>query len=230
MIELYSFPTPNGKKISIALEELGLDYRIIPINIMRNDQFLPEFLAFSPNNRIPAIIDLAPADGGEPLPVFESGAILIYLAEKTGHFLPTDLRGRKTVLEWLMWQMGGIGPMLGQAHHFRRFAPEKIDYPIQRYTKEAQRLYGVLETRLQGRDFVSGAYSIADMALFPWMMAPYHEWQGVAIEDFPNVRDWLARVEARPAVQRGLEAGNALWQNPPLSDEERKQLFLREAR
>jgi len=227
MIELYAFPTPNGRKITIALEEMGLEYRIIPINIQRGDQFMPEFLAFSPNNRIPAIIDRSPIDGGDPIPVFESGAILVYLAEKTGKLLSTQTRERKTVLEWLMWQMGGAGPMLGQAHHFRRFAPEKLDYPIKRYTDEAHRLYGVLEKRLQGRDFVAGDYSIADIALFPWMMAPYHEWQGITITEYPHIKAWLDRIHSRDAVQRGLEAGNTLWQNPPLGDAEKASLFLR---
>lgn len=229
MIELYAFPTPNGHKITIALEELALPYRIVPINIVRGDQFWPEFLAISPNNRIPAIVDTAPADGGAPLPVFESGAILMYLAEKTGQLLPTELRARKSVLEWLMWQMGGAGPMLGQAHHFRRFAPERIDYPIRRYTDEARRLYGVLEKRLQGRDYVADAYSIADIALLPWLMAPYHEWQGIALADFPGIAAWLARLQARPAVQRGLGAGEALWSAPPLTATERQALFLRDA-
>ncbi len=227
MIELYAFPTPNGHKITIALEELGLDYTIIPINITRNDQFLSEFLAISPNNRIPAIIDFHPADAGAPIPVFESGAILIYLAEKTGQLLPTDIRARKTVLEWLMWQMGGAGPMLGQAHHFRKFAPEKIDYPITRYTNEAKRLYGVLEKHLEGREFVGDNYSIADIALFPWMMAPYHEWQGIEIAQYPNIKAWLARIDERDAVQRGLSAGDEVWQNPPLTEAEKKALFLR---
>lgn len=229
MIELYAFPTPNGHKITIALEELALPYRIVPINIVRGDQFWPEFLAISPNNRIPAIVDTAPADGGAPLPVFESGAILIYLAEKTGQLLPGELRARKSVLEWLMWQMGGAGPMLGQAHHFRRFAPEPLDYPIRRYTEEARRLYGVLEKRLQGRDYVADTYSIADIALLPWLMAPYHEWQGIRLTDFPCIAAWLARLQARPAVQRGLAAGEALWSAPPLSAAERQSLFLRDA-
>jgi GST-like protein len=227
MIELYAFPTPNGHKITIALEELALEYRIIPINISRGDQFLPEFLAISPNNRIPAIIDRTPRDGGTPVPVFESGAILMYLAEKAGRLLPAETRPRKTVLEWLMWQMGGAGPMLGQAHHFRQFAAEKLDYPIQRYTNEANRLYGVLEKRLQGRSYVADEYSIADIALFPWMMAPYHEWQGIEIAQYPNINAWLARIAARDAVQRGLHAGDALWKNPPLTADEKAGLFLR---
>ncbi len=225
MIDLYAFPTPNGRKITIALEELGLAYRITPINIMRGDQFWPEFLAISPNNRIPAIIDRDPPGGGAPIPVFESGAILLYLAGKTGQLMPAGLRDRTVVLEWLMWQMGGVGPMLGQAHHFRRFAPEKIDYPIQRYTAEAQRLYGVLEKRLQGRDYVAGDYSIADIALYPWMMAPYHEWQGIDLAAFPAITAWQQRIAARPAVQRGLTAGDGLWQNPPLDATARQRAF-----
>jgi GST-like protein len=228
MIELYAFPTPNGHKICIALEALALDYRVIPINITRDDQFWPEFLAISPNNRIPAIVDLAPDDHDGPLPVFESGAILIYLAEKTGRLLPAVGRARKAVLEWLMWQMGGLGPMLGQAHHFRRFAPEPLDYPIRRYTDEARRLYGVLDTRLQHHDWVADDFSIADIAIYPWVMAPYDEWQGVAIGDFPNVAAWRERMAALPAVQRGLKAGEDHWSDPPLDAEARRQLFLRQ--
>lgn len=168
MIELYYWPTPNGHKITLFLEEAGLDYRIHPVDISAGDQFKPDFLAFSPNNRMPAIIDTAPADGGEAVTVFESGAILLYLAEKTGLFLPTDLRGRKTVTEWLFWQMGGLGPMAGQNHHFGIYAPEKIPYAINRYVNETNRLYGVLDRRLADSTFVAGEqYSIADMACYP---------------------------------------------------------------
>lgn len=225
MIELYSFPTPNGQKISIALEELALPYRTIPINIARNDQFMPEFLRISPNNRIPAIIDTEPGDDGKPIPIFESGAILIYLAEKTGRLLPTDKRGRTAVMQWLMWQMGGVGPMLGQAHHFRRFAPETIDYAVKRYTTEAARLYGVLDRQLQEREFVAGDYSIADIAIFPWIS--YFEMQGQRLEDFPSVQRWHQGIQQRPGVQRGLAAGSELWGNPPLDDDARRALFWR---
>lgn len=172
MIDLYYWPTPNGHKITLFLEEAGLDYKIFPVNISAGDQFKPEFLAFSPNNRMPAIIDHDPADGGDAITVFESGAILQYLAEKTGKFLPTDIRGRKTVMEWLFWQMGGLGPMAGQNHHFGTYAPDKIPYAITRYVNETNRLYGVLNKRLEGRDFIAGdAYTIADMASYPWIVS-----------------------------------------------------------
>ncbi len=200
MIDLYYWTTPNGHKVSIFLEEAGLPYRVHGVDIGKNEQFAPAFLRIAPNNRIPAIVDDAPADGGEPMSLFESGAILLYLAEKTGRFLPQDLRGRQEVSQWLFWQMGGLGPMAGQNHHFGTFAPEKIPYAIDRYVKETARLYGVLDRRLADRDFVAGEYSIADMAIYPWIVP--HERQQQSLADFPNVQRWFASIEARPAVQR----------------------------
>ncbi len=201
-IELYTWSTPNGRKASIALEEMGLDYRVHPINIGQGEQFEPSFLKIAPNNRIPAIVD-PDGPGGAPLAHFESGAILIYLAEKTGRFMPDDARTRYTALQWLMWQMGGFGPMLGQAHHFRRFAKEQVPYAIERYTNETQRLYGVLDKRLQEATYLAGDdYCIADMATYPW--AARHEWHGIALEDFPAVKRWYDAIGARPAVQKGM--------------------------
>ena len=200
-IELYTWSTPNGRKISIALEELGLDYSVHPINIIKDEQFAPDFLKISPNNKIPAIVDPDGPDG-KPISLFESGAILLYLADKTGKFMPTDARARYDALQWLMWQMGGFGPMLGQAHHFRRFAKEQVPYAIERYTNETRRLYGVLDKHLQGGEHLAGDYSIADMATFPW--AARHEWHGIALEDFPSVKRWYDAVAARPAVQKGM--------------------------
>jgi GST-like protein len=200
-IELYTWSTPNGRKISIALEELGLDYWVHPINITKNEQFAPDYLKISPNNKIPAIVDPQGPDD-EALALFESGAILLYLAEKTGRLLPAAPRARYEALQWLMWQMGGFGPMLGQAHHFRRFAKEQIPYAIDRYSNEARRLYGVLDNRLGQADFVAGDYGIADIAIFPW--AARHEWQGIALEEFPNVKRWYDAIAARPAVQKGM--------------------------
>jgi GST-like protein len=201
MIDLYTWSTPNGRKVSILLEELELPYRTFPVDITKDEQFAPGFLAISPNNKIPAIIDPDGPDG-QPLHLFESGAILIYLAEKHGRFLPKEGRGRAEVLEWLMWQMGGFGPMLGQAHHFRRFAPEQVPYAVNRYSKEAERLYGVLEKRLTGRDFVAGDYSIADMAIYPW--AQRHDWQGIDLATYPAIEAWRARMAVRPAVVKGM--------------------------
>jgi GSH-dependent disulfide-bond oxidoreductase len=205
-IELYYWPTPNGWKISIMLEECGLPYTVHSVNIGKGDQFKPDFLAISPNNKMPAIVD-PDGPGGEPISIFESGAILQYLGRKTGRFYPADERRRVEVDQWLFWQMGGFGPMLGQAHHFRIYAPEKIPYAVDRYTNETNRLYGVLDRRLAGRDFVAGEYSIADMAIFPW--AKLWERQGQDIEQFPNVRRWLDANLARPAVQRGLAVNAA---------------------
>lgn len=201
MIDLYTWDTPNGRKVSIMLEECGLEYRVHPIDIMKGDQFTPEYVAINPNSKIPAIID---ADGpdGQPLTLFESGAILLYLAEKTGQFLPADPRGWFQVVQWLMWQMGGIGPMFGQAHHFRKFAPEPIPYAVERYSKETRRLYTVLENRLTESEFVAGAYSIADMAIYPWTTR--HDWQGIDLADFPNITRWSDTIAARPAVKRGM--------------------------
>ena len=223
MLDLYYWPTPNGHKITIFLEEAGLDYNIHPVDISNGDQFKPEFLAFSPNNRMPAIIDSTPADGGEPLPVFESGAILIYLADKIGRFLPTELRARKTVLEWLMWQMGGLGPMAGQNHHFVRYAPERIPYATARYVNETNRLYGVLNKRLHGRDWIADAYSIADMAAYPWIVP--HEMQQQNLDDFPDLKRWFEAMQNRPAVVTAY-AKAAPWSNRPTVTEEGKKLLF----
>jgi GST-like protein len=228
LIDLYYWPTPNGWKISIALEELGLAYRMIPVNIGRGAQFEPGFLAISPNNRIPAIVDQDPEDGGDPISVFESGAILLYLAEKTGRLIPRDPRGRKQVIEWLMWQMGGLGPMLGQAHHFRAYAPERIEYAIDRYTKEANRLYGVLDKRLEGREYIAGDYSIADIACWPWIVP--HERQGQKLEDTPNLHRWFERIRSRPAVQRGQELGKELREAGGMDEKAKQILFGQTAR
>ncbi|MDH4581893.1 thiol:disulfide oxidoreductase [Pseudomonas sp. BN415] len=201
MIDLYYWTTPNGHKISLFLEESGLPYRVHPINIGKDEQFQPHFLKISPNNRIPAIVDHEPADGGEPLSLFESGAILLYLAEKTGRFIPQDLRSRQECLQWLFWQMGGLGPMAGQNHHFNRFAPEKLPYAIQRYVKETARLYGVLDKRLADRSYIAGSeYSIADMAIYPWI--DRHPWQEQNLDDFPNLKRWYLDTQARPATAR----------------------------
>ena len=204
MIDLYYWTTPNGHKITLFLEETGLPYRIHPINIGKDEQFQPHFLKIAPNNRIPAIVDNEPADGGEPLSLFESGAILLYLAEKTGRFIPQDLRGRQEALQWLFWHMGGLGPMAGQNHHFNRFAPEKVPYAIQRYVKETARLYGVLDRRLADRAFVAGDdYSIADMAIYPWIVP--HAYQEQDLDDFPHVKRWFQAIQARPATVRAYD-------------------------
>lgn len=224
MIDLYYWPTPNGHKITLFLEEAGLPYTIKPVDIGKGQQFAPDFLAFSPNNRMPAIIDHAPADGGEPITVFESGAVLLYLADKTGRFIPSDPRGRVEVLEWLMWQVGGLGPMLGQNHHFTRYAPERIDYAVDRYVNETNRLYGVLDRRLAGRDFIAGDYSIADMACYPWILP---EAQGQKWEDFPNVSRWRATIKARPATARAYARGEEVrpTAQAAITDEQKKVLF-----
>jgi len=201
MIDLYYWGTPNGHKITIALEEMGLEYKIYPINILENDQFQPDFLRISPNNKIPAIVDQN-GPHGQPISIFESGAILQYLGRKTGMFYPTDEQARVEVEQWLMWQMGGFGPMLGQNHHFGRFAPEKIPYAIERYVTESKRLYKVLNTQLIGQKFVAGEYSIADMAILPWALR--HEWQSIDLHDYPYVQDYIERLTARPAVQKAL--------------------------
>jgi GST-like protein len=224
MIDLHYWPTPNGWKISIMLEECGLPYRLVPVNIGKAEQFTPEFLAISPNNRMPAIVDNAPTGGGDPVAVFESGACLLYLAEKTGKFMPADLRGRYAVMQWLMWQMGGLGPMAGQNGHFLLYAPEKIPYALERYSKEVDRLYGVLDAQLgRTQAFVAGAdYSIADMAIFPWIRT--HKMQQVALENFPNVERWYNGLFERPAVKRGLDLGKELRAGG-LTEEARKALF-----
>jgi GST-like protein len=208
MIDLHYWTTPNGHKIAIFLEETGLAYKIFPVNIGKGEQFRREFLAISPNNRIPAIIDHAPADGGAPITVFESGAILLYLADKTGKFIATDLRGRTETIQWLFWQMGNLGPMAGQNNHFSNYAVEKLPYAIDRYRNEVNRLYGVLNRRLADRAFVAGDYSIADMAIYPWIV-PY-ERQGQKLEDFPNVKRWFEAVRSRPAVARAYEKAKAV--------------------
>jgi GSH-dependent disulfide-bond oxidoreductase len=200
MIDLYYWTTPNGHKISIFLEEAELPYTIHAINIAKGDQFDPDFLKISPNNKIPAIVDQSPADGDEPISIFESGAILQYLAEKTGKFLPADIRHRMEVIEWLFWQVGGLGPMLGQNHHFVQYAPEKIPYAISRYVKETERLYGVLDARLADREFIAGTYSIADIAAYPWLVP--HESQQMNLDHFTNVKRWFESIKSRPAVQR----------------------------
>ncbi len=201
MIDLYYWGTPNGHKITIALEEMGLSYQILPVNILENDQFQPDFLAISPNNKIPAIVD---QDGPDhrSISIFESGAILQYLGRKTGLFYPTDEIKRIQVEQWLMWQMGGLGPMLGQNHHFSRFSPERIPYATERYVNETKRLYGVLDKQLVGQDYVTGEYSIADMAIFPWLLR--YEWQGIDLADYPEISRYIERMQARPAVQKAL--------------------------
>lgn len=226
MIDLHYWPTPNGHKITLFLEEAGLPYTIQPVDIGKGHQFTPEYLAISPNNKMPAIVDHAPADGGEPLSVFESGAILVYLAEKTGQFLPSDLRTRNTVLEWLFWQMGGLGPMTGQYGHFNVYAPEKIPYAIDRYTREANRLLGVLDKRLDGHAFLAGDdYSIADMASYPWIGV--YDKAPIDMTPYPQVRRWHAAIADRPATQRAyaLSAKVAPNAGKPMSDEEKKRLF-----
>jgi GST-like protein len=223
MIDLYYWTTPNGHKITMFLEESGLPYKIIPVNIGAGEQFKPEFLAISPNNRMPAIVDHEPAGGGAPISVFESGAILLYLAEKTGRFIPPDIRGRVEVLQWLFWQMGGLGPMAGQNHHFSQYAPEKITYAIDRYVKETNRLYGVLNKRLAERAFIAGEYSIADMAAYPWIV-PY-ERQGQKLEDFPYLKRWFEEIAARPATVRAYERAKEINTQPTMSEEAKKVLF-----
>ncbi len=222
MLDLYYWPTPNGHKITIFLEEAGLAYRIMPVNIGRGEQFAPEFLAIAPNNRMPALVD---ADvEGEPVRLFESGAILQYLAEKTGRFLPTDLRARFMVLQWLYWQMAGLGPMAGQNHHFARYAPEKIPYAIDRYVRETARLYGVLDRRLAQSPFVGGReYSIADMACYPWIVP--HRDQQQDLEAFTHLKRWFTQMAARPAVVRAYAVGARISQGGPLDEEARRQLF-----
>ncbi|NGY05210.1 glutathione binding-like protein [Solimonas terrae] len=228
MIELHYWTTPNGHKVSIFLEEAGLDYRIVPVHIGRGEQFTPDFLKIAPNNRIPAIIDHDPIGGGEPIALFESGAILTYLAEKTGRFLSPDIRVRYETLQWLFWQMAGLGPMAGQNHHFSQYAPEKIAYAIDRYRNETNRLYGVLDKQLAGRDFIAGDYSIADMASYPWIVP--HERQGQKLEDFPNLKRWFHAIAARPAVQRAYAKAEAINAAPTVDDEARKVLFGQTAR
>ena len=225
MIELYTAPTPNGWKVSILLEECGLAYRTHWVNIGAGEQFAPEFLAISPNGRIPAIVDTAPADGGAPVPVFETAAILVYLAEKTGSFLPVDLRGRTQVLEWLAWQIAGLGPMLGQHGHFALYAPEPIAYATERYRREALRLYGVLDKRLEGREFIAAdQYTIADMACFPWIQT----WkaQAIAITDFPALHAWYERLKQREGLRRGMALGRDRINRRPQDDPAARKLLF----
>ncbi|OYY64429.1 MAG: thiol:disulfide oxidoreductase [Burkholderiales bacterium 28-67-8] len=225
MIDLYYWPTPNGHKITMFLEESGLPYRIVPVHIGRGEQFKPDFLSISPNNKMPAIVDHAPADGGEPLAVFESGAILLYLADKIGRFIPGDLRGRNMALQWLFWQMGGLGPMAGQNHHFVQYAPEKIPYAMDRYVKETARLYAVLDKHLSdGREFIAGSeYSIADMASYPWIVL--YEWQSQKIEDTPHVAAWFERIKQRPATERAYARAAEVSTAPVVDEESKKVLF-----
>ncbi len=223
MIDLYYWTTPNGHKITMFLEETGLAYRIVPVDIGSGAQFEPAFLAISPNNRIPAIVDHAPADGGAPLSVFESGAILLYLAEKSGRLLPQQLRGRVEVMQWLFWQMAGLGPMAGQNHHFSRYAPEKIAYAIERYVRETRRLYGVLDRRLADRPFIAGEYSIADIAAYPWVVP--HEAQGQKLEDFPHLRRWFDTMRERPATVRAYEKAKSINTQTEFTAEARRVLF-----
>ncbi len=222
MIEVYSWPTPNGHKVHVMLEECGLPYRAIPVNIGTGEQFSPDFLAISPNNKVPAITDPDGPDG-QPISLFESGAILLYLAGKTGRFLPSGTRQRYEVLQWLMFQMGGLGPMLGQAHHFRIYAPEKLPYAVERYTNEAKRLYGVLDRRLAKSRYIGGAeYSIADIAVFPWLRSWKN--QGIDWVDYPQLKGWFDEVAARPAVQRGVEVLADL--RKPLTDDESRSILF----
>ncbi len=232
MIDLYYWTTPNGHKITMFLEEAGLPYRLLPVAIGRGEQFKPEFLKISPNNRIPAIVDQAPADAGAPIALFESGAILQYLADKIGRFIPADLRGRNQVLQWLYWQMGGLGPMAGQNHHFGQYAPEPIPYAIERYVKETARLYGVLNKQLgemaaQGKDCIAGDYSIADMACYPWVVP--HERQRQKLADFSHLQAWFERVHARPATVRAYARAQEINSQPVVDEAAKKVLFGQDA-
>lgn len=228
MIDLYYWTTPNGHKITMFLEEAGLPYQLHPVHIGRGEQFKPEFLKIAPNNRIPAIVDQAPTDGGAPISLFESGAILLYLADKLGQFIPKDLRGRNVALQWLFWQMGGLGPMAGQNHHFGQYAPEKIPYAIERYTKETARLYGVLNKHLaDGREYIAGEYSIADMACYPWVV-PYEK-QGQKLEDFPHLAQWFARVAQRPDTVRAYAVAKTVNVAPTVDEDAKRVLFGQDA-
>ena len=224
MIDLYYWTTPNGHKITMFLEESEVPYTLHGVNIGKGDQFKLDFLAISPNNRIPAMVDHHPKDGGAPISVFESGAILLYLAEKTGKLLPTDIRARTATLEWLFWQVGGLGPMAGQTHHFRGYAPETIPYAVDRYTNETNRLYGVLDRRLADRDFLAGAYSIADMASYPWVVP--HERQGQTLADFPNVKRWFETIAAMPSTKRAYEKAEQMNTKPSVHDEESRKILF----
>jgi GSH-dependent disulfide-bond oxidoreductase len=228
VIDLYYWTTPNGHKITLFLEETGLPYTLHPVNIGRGEQFTPDFLAVAPNNRIPAIVDRAPAGGGAPVSLFESGAILLYLAEKTDRFIPSDLRGRSEVLQWLFWQMGGLGPMAGQNHHFSQYAPEKLPYAIERYVKETNRLYGVLDRRLADRAYIAGDhYSIADMASYPWIVP--HQAQGQNLDDFPHLQRWFRAIAARPGTVRAYALAENIRKGPVMDDHAKKILFGQDA-
>jgi GST-like protein len=224
MLDIYFWTTPNGYKVILFPEEAGIPYTIKPVNIGRGEQFEPGFLRISPNNRIPALVDHAPAEGKGPVSVFESGAILLYLADKTRRFIPADLAGRVEVLQWLFWQMGGLGPMAGQNHHFSHYAPEKLPYAVDRYVKETNRLYGVMNKRLADREFLAGPeYSIADMASYPWIVP--HERQGQKLSDFPHLKRWFEAIAARPATRRAYEKGKAINTAPTVDEEARRILF-----
>ena len=233
MIDLHYWTTPNGHKVTMFLEEAQLPYRIVPVNISRGEQFRPEFLRIAPNNRIPAIVDHAPADGGDPLSVFESGAILLYLADKTRQLIPADLRGRNAVLQWLFWQMGGLGPMAGQNHHFAHYAPEPLPYAIERYVKETARLYAVLNKHLgemasAGHGFIGGDYSIADMACYPWIVP--HQRQRQELADFPHLAAWFARIRERASTERAYARAAQVNTAPTVSEEAKKVLFGQDAK
>lgn len=223
MIDLYSWPAPNGQKVQILVEELGIPYRLVPINITRGDQHEASYLAINPNGKIPAIVDHAPVGGGAPITVFESGAVMLYLAEKENRFIPVEPRQRSEVLQWLFWQMGGLGPMMGQAQHFYRYAPELVSYGITRYQNETRRLLKVLDQRLEGRDYLCDSYSIADMACFPWIRI--HKLTGVSLDDVPRVRAWYGRVRGRPAVGRGVDVLRDSWVDVSTSAEAKSNLF-----
>jgi GSH-dependent disulfide-bond oxidoreductase len=224
MIDLHYWTTPNGHKVTIFLEEAGLPYRIVPVNISKGDQFKPGFLAISPNNRIPAIVDHEPVGGGAPISVFESGAILLYLAEKAGRFLPADPQGRVEVTQWLFWQMAGLGPMAGQNHHFRQYAPQTLTYAVDRYVNETNRLYGVLNKRLADRPFIAGTYSIADMASYPWIVP--HKNQGQSLEDFPHLKRWFEAIKNRPAVIRAYDRAKEVNSQSTVMTEESKRVLF----
>lgn len=223
MIDLYYWTTPNGHKVLIFLEEAGVPHRVLPVNISKGEQFAPDFLRIAPNNRIPAIVDTAPADGGAPISIFESGAILQYLAEKTGQFLSADVRGRVEVMQWLFWQMGGLGPMAGQNHHFVQYASQSIPYAMDRYVNETNRLYGVLDKRLSERDYIAGDYSIADMAAYPWIVPHKHQKQN--LDEFPHLKRWFGTIGARPAVKRAYERAREINRQPVVSDKSKAVLF-----
>lgn len=227
MIDLYYWTTPNGHKITMFLEETGLPHRIVPVNISKGEQFAADFLKIAPNNRIPAMVDHEPADGGAPLSLFESGAILLYLADKSGRFIAHDLRGRNETIQWLFWQMGGLGPMAGQNHHFTQYAPQQIPYAVERYTRETARLYAVLNKRLADREFVAGDYSIADMACYPWIVP--HKKQGQNLDDFPHLKRWFETIRERPATQRAYALAKEINPAPVVTEESRRVLFGQDA-